>query len=141
MGMTISMRSGPQCDLPAKSGLNRLKGLSDTLIGRSHCGPLLYVTPTFAHALSAIWRPAVTSNPRSQCDACARHVSPWEPPGDAFGAGVPFCAAFPDGIPDLILHNGFDYRQPFEGDHGLQWTPGPGEEFAEYAFLPESLGR
>jgi len=26
---------------------------------------------------------------------------------------------FPDGIPDEILTNGHDHRQPFEGDNGI----------------------
>lgn len=33
--------------------------------------------------------------------------------------GIPFCEAFPDGIPNEILHEGYDHRQPFEGDGGI----------------------
>jgi len=33
------------------------------------------------------------------------------------------CTAFPDGIPDEILHLGFDHRQAFEGDNGVRFTP------------------
>lgn len=34
---------------------------------------------------------------------------------------VPGCAAFPDGIPDDILSNDFDHRNPHKGDHGIQY--------------------
>lgn len=33
------------------------------------------------------------------------------------------CEAFPAGIPDEILREGFDHRNPFEGDGGIQFTP------------------
>lgn len=33
------------------------------------------------------------------------------------------CAAFPKGIPDLILSNQFDHRQPCDGDNNLQFEP------------------
>jgi hypothetical protein len=73
----------------------------------------------------------VTIGPRSQCETCARFITPWERIGPEFGDGRPFCAAFPDGIPDRILRNGADHRRPYPGDHGLQWTPEPREEFPE----------
>lgn len=41
------------------------------------------------------------------------------------GAGEeqrPFCAAFPQGIPDEIFVQGFDHRELFEGDQGIRWT-------------------
>jgi hypothetical protein len=31
------------------------------------------------------------------------------------------CAAFPDGIPDEILHSKFDHRNPHPGDNGIQY--------------------
>lgn len=40
----------------------------------------------------------------------------------------PTCAAFPDGIPDKILLNEVDHRQPVKGDHGVQFVALPGRE-------------
>lgn len=49
----------------------------------------------------------------SQCAFCKR-----------FRAGnPPTCAAFPDGIPDEILRNEFDHREPVAGDRGLRYEP------------------
>ena len=45
----------------------------------------------------------------SQCDVC-RHRGEGET-----------CAAFPKGIPDVILGNEHDHREPYEGDHGIQF--------------------
>lgn len=33
------------------------------------------------------------------------------------------CDAFPKGIPEPVLLNQVDHRQPIEGDHGVQWEP------------------
>lgn len=33
------------------------------------------------------------------------------------------CAAFPDGIPDDIIANEHDHREPHKGDHGLRYVP------------------
>ena len=47
----------------------------------------------------------------SDCGTCKHWV-----PGATF-------AAFPDGIPDAILDNEHDHRQPYPGDHGIRWEP------------------
>jgi hypothetical protein len=33
------------------------------------------------------------------------------------------CAAFPAGIPDEILRQGFDHRNEYPGDNGVRFTP------------------
>lgn len=33
------------------------------------------------------------------------------------------CTAYPDGIPQAIIDNRYDHRQPQAGDRGLRWTP------------------
>lgn len=33
------------------------------------------------------------------------------------------CAAFPDGIPEVILSGDNQHREPFPGDHGITWEP------------------
>lgn len=40
----------------------------------------------------------------------------------------PTCPAFPDGIPDKILRNEVDHRQPVKGDHGVQFVALPDRE-------------
>ncbi len=55
-----------------------------------------------------------------QCLAC-RHLRDGRDPAMA-------CAAFPSGIPDAILTNRHDHRQPFEGDGGVRFEPRPGEQ-------------
>jgi len=31
------------------------------------------------------------------------------------------CKAFPKGIPDAVLFQGSDHKEPLEGDHGIQF--------------------
>ena len=47
------------------------------------------------------------------CWCCGRSYE--NPPGT--------CEAYPSGIPGEILLGYVDHRQPYEGDHGLQFVP------------------
>ncbi len=52
--------------------------------------------------------------PEPLCMQC-KHLRPQEGP---FGY---VCDAFPDGIPEEIFVEGFDHRQPYPGDHGINF--------------------
>ena len=56
---------------------------------------------------------------RQLCARC-RHL-------DRARKGAPTCAAFPSGIPMMILTNRHDHRKPYPGDHGIRFAPLPGE--------------
>lgn len=52
------------------------------------------------------------------CESCV-HLAPCanaELPG--MGA---CCPAFPQGIPEVVLVEGYDHRKPLDGDGGVQW--------------------
>ncbi|QBI53431.1 hypothetical protein [Streptomonospora litoralis] len=51
-----------------------------------------------------------------QCATC-RHRTGGLMPGEPIG-----CPAFPEGIPEAILRNTHDHREPF-GDEDLRWQP------------------
>jgi 2'-5' RNA ligase len=75
----------------------------------------------------------MTARAQAQCTpSCMRYRSPFSTENTA-GLTKPFCAAFPDGIPDDIWENRFDHRNPHEGDHGLRWESDGGLEFPVYA--------
>jgi hypothetical protein len=57
-----------------------------------------------------VWGPGEVTI--SQCVRCVHKHA---------GAGT--CAAFPDGIPDAILTNAHDHREPYAGDHGITFEP------------------
>jgi hypothetical protein len=55
------------------------------------------------------------------------------------GAPALTCAAYPDGIPEAILTNQVDHRQPVEGDHGIRFEavadrPGQVAQVIAFAF-------
>lgn len=64
------------------------------------------------------------------CESCT-HLQP-----NPDGSGTLVCAAFPDGVPDAIYVDGFDHRQPFDGDGGVRWAlsnePGAAARLAVY---------
>jgi len=73
----------------------------------------------------------VTIGPRSQCAACKNLVAElnnWH------------CTAFPTGIPEIVVNNGRDHREPIDGDRGVRFEAKPGDEFPDWAFLPRFLG-
>jgi hypothetical protein len=73
----------------------------------------------------------MSTQPRSQCATCDRYRSPFSPENTR-GLDGPFCAAFPDGIPNAVYANVLDHREPVDGDHGIRWTSN-GQPFPEYA--------
>ena len=61
----------------------------------------------------------MTLAPMSLCFACQRFRR---------NLGKPTCSAFPDGIPDPILVDGYDHRHPFPGDGGTRFVRNPDRE-------------
>ena len=54
----------------------------------------------------------VGPNAARQCASC-KHMIPFSLK----------CKAFPQGIPETILHGRWDHREPFEGDNGILYEP------------------
>lgn len=77
----------------------------------------------------------MTIGSASQCGFCTHFRSPI-----GTDRKEPFCAAFPDGIPDKVYGNRVDHRQPVDGDHGVRWES-DGGEFPEYAFEAPTGGK
>lgn len=44
------------------------------------------------------------------------------------------CDAFPDGIPEAILHSRTDHRRPVEGDHGIIFKQDPASGYDKEHF-------
>lgn len=70
----------------------------------------------------------MTSRPPAQCGSCTHFRSPL-----GTGRGEPFCAAYPDGIPEDIWWNRVDHRKAQPRDHGIRWEAREGAEFPEFA--------
>lgn len=74
----------------------------------------------------------MTTHATSQCAGVCKHFrSPLSRP-DGDWSGGPTCAAFPDGIPDLVFRNMLDHRQPIAGDRGIRWESN-GEPYPDWA--------
>lgn len=68
----------------------------------------------------------------SQCVYCKHRAKP-----STLGVRTS-CAAFPGGIPDPILDNTVDHRQPIEGDEGMG-EPGTHVLFEPREGVPEAI--
>jgi hypothetical protein len=62
-----------------------------------------------------------------QCLSCSHFRSPL-----ASDAPPQTCDAFPKHIPDPIWGDVVDHREPYPGDHGIQWEASPGQTYPEW---------
>ena len=69
----------------------------------------------------------MTSFVRPFCWPCAHYIPnrQYNAPGEG-PLTIGSCAAFPDGIPPEIATGRADYRLPYPGHHGVQFSPKPG---------------
>lgn len=58
------------------------------------------------------------------CIACAHLERKIQP-----GRERAKCKAYPGGIPDKIYQGGFDHREPYKGDNGIQFELKAGEVY------------
>lgn len=65
---------------------------------------------------------------RTGCPLCVHF-------GEGPEEGPPSCSAFPEGIPNEILHKAFDHRQEFPGDQSIRFTARDPQGETEYDAL------
>lgn len=79
----------------------------------------------------------MTVRPIPQCLSCAHWVSPLMRDDEEARGRQPkqTCSAYPlpESIPDKIWLNQADHREPFNGDHGIQWEAKGERKFPESA--------
>ena len=51
------------------------------------------------------------------------------------------CVAFPHGIPEAIINNDVDHRQPVDGDRGITFKPRTGAEDLVNKYVPAIFAR
>ncbi|MFF7358949.1 hypothetical protein ACFZA1_41070 [Streptomyces filipinensis] len=63
------------------------------------------------------------------CDSCTRVQQRLNPEAkNSLDQWIPYCDAFPEGIPRSIYQGGFDHRLPYPGDHGVRFELHAGKE-------------
>ncbi|MEV5983561.1 hypothetical protein AB0L85_00840 [Streptomyces sp. NPDC052051] len=64
------------------------------------------------------------------CDSCAREKATRHNPEGRTSRDqwIPYCEAFPDGIPPDIYLGGVDHRMPYPGDRGTRFALREGKE-------------
>lgn len=62
---------------------------------------------------------------RPQCSKrrCRHLLGVLQPTGSEEGGERPYCAAFPEGIPDAIAYGDNPHTTPYPGDGGVQYEP------------------